>query len=100
MKKALTFCFLICSLSAFAQTSYRIDAIVGGGYYFVEVIPSKEANAPPTETPQRFESKEVLTRYIAVLRKKAFQTHEEAASIEATAEKIEAVGLDFFKEKK
>ena len=96
MQKLLTFCFLLCGLSAFCQTSYRIDAIVGGGYYLVEVTPSKEANTPPLETPQRFESKDVLIRYVAVLRKKAFQAHEEAASIEATAEKIEAAGKSFF----
>jgi hypothetical protein len=98
MQKLLTFCFLICSLSAFSQTTYRIDAVVGGGYYLVEITPSKEANTPPLETPQRFESKEILTRYVAALRKKAFQEHEEAASIEATAEKIEAIGNDFFKD--
>lgn len=98
MHKLLTFIFSLCSLSAFCQTSYRIDGIVGGGYYLVEITPAKEANTPPLETPQRFESKEVLIRYVAVLRKKAFQGHEEASVIETTAEKIEAVGLDFFKE--
>lgn len=98
MQKLLTFIFLLCSLSAFSQTSYRIDAIVGGGYYLVEVTPAKEANAPPIETPQRFESKDVLIRYVAVLRKKAFEGHEAAAAIEASAEKIEAAGLDFFKQ--
>jgi len=98
MKNLLVFFFLACSLSAFSQTSYRIDAIVGGGYYLVEITPAKEANTPPLETPQRFESKEVLTRYVAVLRKKAFQLHEDAASIEATAEKIEAVGIEYFKQ--
>lgn len=100
MKKALTFCFLLCSLSAFSQTSYRIDAIVGGGYYLVEITPAKDSNMPPTETPQRFDSKDVLIRYVAVLRKKAFEGHEAAAAIEASAEKIEATGNAFFDIKK
>ena len=100
MQKLLVFIFLVCSLSAFSQTSYRIDAIVGGGYYLVEVTPAKEENAPPIETPQRFESKDVLIRYVAVLRKKAFEGHEAAAAIEASAEKIEAAGNAFFDIKK
>lgn len=98
MHKLLIFIFLTCSLSAFSQTSYRIDAIVGGGYYLVEITPAKEANIPPIETPQKFESKDVLIRYVAVLRKKAFESHEAAAAIESSAEKIEAAGLDFFKQ--
>lgn len=98
MQKLLLFIFMLCSLSAFSQTSYRIDAIVGGGYYLVEITPSKEANTPPIETPQKFDSKDILIRYVAVLRKKAFEGHEAAAAIEASAEKIEAAGMDFFKQ--
>lgn len=96
MKKAIAILFLAYAASASAQVSYRIDEIVGGGYYLVEISPAKDANSQPTELPQRFGEKANLDAYVAELRKKAQEAKVTAARIEDAAAKIEAAGNAFF----
>ncbi len=96
MKKTITFIFLLCSLSAFSQVSYRIDEIMGGGYYLVEISPAKDKDSPPVELPQRFATKETLAQYVTALRAKAAESRALADRIDDAAGKIEAVGNAFF----
>ena len=96
MKKTITFIFLLCSISAFSQASYRIDEIMGGGYYLVEISPAKDKDSPPVELPQKFATKENLAQYVTALRAKAAESRALADRIDDAAGKIEAVGNAFF----
>jgi len=96
MKKLLTLAFLLCSISAFTQVSYRIDEIIGGGYYLVEISPAKDKDGPPVELPQKFATKENLAQYVGALRAKAAESRALADRIDDAAGKIEAVGNQFF----
>ena len=94
-----TLIFLAFATAATAQINYRIDEIVGGGYYLVEITPAKEAGGQATETPTRFLAKENLIGFVAELRKKANESRIAADRVDAIALKIEQTGNQFFENK-
>lgn len=98
MKKTITFIFLLCSISAFSQVSYRIDEIVGGGYYLVTITQPDPSDKDQRikESPERFSSKTDLDNYVTALRKEADATRQKAGVIDVIAGKIEQAGNQFF----
>lgn len=88
MKRAITFIFILCSLSAFTQTvSYSLDtADVKGNEFFINEI----IRAAPTETdprpevninPIRFTDTVQVKQYIFSLRADAKKASDEANRI-------------------
>lgn len=83
--RVLTIFFLLLPVAAFAQKTYRIDEITnGGGYYLVEVVVDT-VRGTVTEAPQRFNTPEQLTAYVAYLRDKAAKDRAESDAIRANA---------------
>jgi hypothetical protein len=108
MKKTFIFCFILCSLSAFSQSvSYRIDPVADGSFYLVEIVQAAATAENPapvaSEYPQKFNTKEQLTAYIAYLRKQADDAKVQAKKLseiaprmEVAAGRIEAIASVYF----
>lgn len=95
MKQTLIFIFLLCSLSAFAQTvSYSIDTVRRDSFFLVETVkadPTADAPRPAiTQNAQLFRSYEQVSGFVDYLRKQAVEAETKAREAEKTAQEQRA----------
>lgn len=83
-KTTLALLFFALPLVAFCQSSYRIDAIQGGGFYLVEI--TKDTAGRVNEFPQRFNTPEQLDGFVKYLRDQSAGAVKQADKILADAQ--------------
>lgn len=110
MKNALTFCFFLCSLSAFAQNqaeqkpappppvvTYRLDMVAKDSFYLIEIQTAQPqaGNARPqvTETPILFKGQGEWDKFLENLREASSDDRKKAKDISETASKRDAITL-------
>lgn len=68
--KNLIFLFLLPFAASAQKATYRIDPIVGGGYYLVRTE-TDTTKGTTAEYPQKFNTREQITAYVGYLREQA-----------------------------